>query len=390
MWKPEFDLLDDSTVAALYPTVTLDDDGVIPALNHLALHQLIHFRSTHPEIFQKGSKVPHLQRLLDWTNEKLTIAQEYPSSAARQILGYDDVHRAKEIDRLSALLKPRSSESRLMCHLYRNLPAIYSGEKTGIQVALQDNLLIENYESGQVYKEGNRRLASMLALLGHQTPGLKILEVGGGTGSATKEILPALQGNTLWRKYVEYRFTDTTTSFLAQAEEKFQGFGGMTYGAFDMEKSGSIQGYEPEWDLVVASNVIHATSDIKATLLNMRSVLKPGGKMVLLELTQSQLSAGLVLGTFSDFWKGDLDPEFPRFDGPFLSKSMWRSVLPKAGFGGADFFLDDYTGKNLSATVVCATAIEPALPVPAALISVPSGITLVCKNLKHQNLRMPI
>ena len=264
-----------------------------------------------------------------------------------------------------------------MCHLYNNLPAIYKGEKTGIQVALQDNLLLDNYEHGQVYREGNKRLGSILDILSHQKPDLKILEVGAGTGSATKEVLKALQGHTPWRKYAEYRFTDTTTSFLAGAEEKFSQYGGMTFGTFDMEKPASSQGYEPEWDLVVASNVIHATSDIKGTLENVRSALKAGGRMVLLELTQSQLSAGLVLGTFSDFWKGDLDDKFPRFDGPFLSKEMWRSVLPQAGFSGLDFHLDDYAGSNMSATVICASAVEQQT-VPTSLPAEPAaGLTLV-------------
>lgn len=268
-----------------------------------------------------------------------------------------------------------------MCHLYNNLPAIYKGEKTGIQVALQDNLLLNNYEHGQVYKEGNKRLGSVLEILSHQKPELRILEVGAGTGSATREVLSALQGHTPWRKYVEYRFTDTTTSFLAGAEEKFSHYGGMTFGAFDMEKPAKSQGYKPEWDLVVASNVIHATSDIKSTLKNIRSALKPGGKMVLLELTQSQLSAGLVLGTFSDFWKGDLDKDFPRYDGPFLSKKMWGSVLPQAGFSGLDFYLDDYAASNTSATVICASAVEQQIPVPLSIPAEPSGLTLVSPSL---------
>ena len=274
-----------------------------------------------------------------------------------------------------------------MCHLYNNLPAIYKGEKTGIQVALQDDLLLNNYEHGQVYREGNKRLGSILELLSHENPKLKILEVGAGTGSATKEILPSLQGHTPWRKYVEYKFTDTTTSFLAGAEEKFSKYGGMTFGSFDMEKPAESQGYKPEWDVVVASNVIHATSDIKSTLHNIRSALKPGGKMVLLELTQSQLSAGLVLGTFSDFWKGDLDSSFPRFDGPFLSKQMWRSALPLAGFSGLDFYLDDYAGSNTSATVICASAVEQQLPAPLSLPAESSGlnlVSLICSSLCFQ------
>ena len=382
VWKPEFSALDDATVAALYPPVVLDQNGVIPLLNNLALYQIVHFKKTCPKIFAAGSDTPHLQRLLDWIDEKLSLAQKEESSPVNKIMEYTDGFRADELSRLTVALHPVSSEARLMCHIYDNLPAIYSGDVTGIQVALQDNLLMDNYESGQVYREGNKRLASVLSLLAHEKPNLKILEVGAGTGSATREILPALDGHSPWRRYTEYRFTDTTTSFLAGAEQKFRDYAGMTYGAFDMEKPGRAQGYEPEWDLVVASNVVHATSDIKSTLLNIRSILKPGGKMVPLELTQSQLSAGLVLGTFSDFWKGDADKDFPRLDGPFLSKSMWRAVLPHAGFSGLDFYLDDYAGTNVSATVICASSIEPVLSTPPATLLPALGLTLVCYSLR--------
>jgi len=139
VWKPDIDSLTSDTLAQLYPPVVLDDDAVIPSLNHLALHQLIHFKVTHADVFRRGSKEPHLQRLLDWTAEKLDAAGADPTSPASIIMDYDDEFRAQEIERLSSILLPQSSEARLMCHLYNNLPDIYSGEKTGIQVALQNN-----------------------------------------------------------------------------------------------------------------------------------------------------------------------------------------------------------------------------------------------------------
>ncbi|KAI1858549.1 uncharacterized protein JN550_012596 [Neoarthrinium moseri] len=388
IWKPSFDHLTTDTLSQMFPPLMLSDDAVIPSLNHLALHQLIHFKATHPEIFKQSSEQPHLQRLLDWTTEKLNAAAADHTSTASKIINYSHAHRAQEIERLSELLKPRSSEARLMCHLYNNLPSIYRGEKTGIQVALQDNLLLDNYETGQVYREGNRRLGGALALYAHQNPKVRILEVGAGTGSATNEILSALKGDTAWRQYSEYRFTDTTPSFLASGEERFSNYGGMTFGTFDMEQSGESQGYQQDWDIVVASNVIHATSDIRGTLVNIRNVLKPGGRMLLLELTQSQLSAGLVLGTFSDFWKADNDPSYPRYDGPFLSKSLWQQVLPAAGFSGLDFYLDDYAGDNVSATVICATAADPLLSIPPTIQGPDrQGITLVYRNATAPYMR---
>ena len=118
---------------------------------------------------------------------------------------YNEKFRVHEIERPFAILNPQSSELRLMCHLYKNLPAIYKGEETSIQVALQDNLLFNNYETSRVCHEGNRRLASTVALYAHRGQGLKILEAGAGTGNAISEILPALKDDSPWRQYLEYR-----------------------------------------------------------------------------------------------------------------------------------------------------------------------------------------
>jgi hypothetical protein len=126
-----------------------------------------------------------------------------------------------------------------MCHLYKNHPSIYKGEKTGIQVALQDNPLFNNYETGRICRECNRRLASTVALYAHRDQGLKILEIGTGTGNAISEILPALKDDSPWRQYLEYCFTDTTTPFLAGEEERLSKFEGMTFGGFEMERSES-------------------------------------------------------------------------------------------------------------------------------------------------------
>ncbi|KAF2179596.1 hypothetical protein K469DRAFT_595485, partial [Zopfia rhizophila CBS 207.26] len=231
---------------------------------------------------------------------------------------------------------------------------------------------------GQVYREGNKRLASIIGLLSHKKLDIKILEAGAGTGSATNEVLKALNGQSMSRKYKEYVFTDITTSFLGQAEEKFKDFNGVSYATFDMEKPTTEQGLMNDFDLFLAANVVHVTSDIKKTLVNIRKLLKTGAKSP----TQRGVNLGLwkltrmLHGTFSDFWKGNADPHYPRRNGPFLSKEMWEAVLPETGFGGVDFFLDDYAGDNLSTTVIVATAVQQK-PVPAAGPIGQYGLTVV-------------
>ena len=353
-WKPYFDMITTESIPSIYPKMHAD---ISTRLNDLASKQIVQFHEDYSDFFKSGSTLPHLQKFLDWMKAKVSApSNEKPKSCESSPLAQ---RRVKQIEQLAAELCPLSSECRIMCHMYEKLPSIFRGKMTGIQAALQNDLLNDLYEKGQLLSEGNRRLGSIIEFLSHQNPALRILEIGAGTGSATREVLRALKGNTSHRTYKEYVYTDITTSFLGHAEQKFADYGGITYATFDMEKPSAEQGYQAVYDLVLASNAVHATSNIVETLRNIRTVLKPGGKLILLEITQSSLSAGMILGTFSDFWKAGSDPSFPRYEGPFLSKDMWREILPQAGFSGLDFFLDDYVDQP-SSSVLVATAASPS------------------------------
>jgi SAM-dependent methyltransferase len=87
-----------------------------------------------------------------------------------------------------------------------------------------------------------------------------------------------------FRRHCEYTFTDITTSFLADAESEFARYPRMSFGLIDIEKSPLEQGYNANYDLVVASQVLRAISVIAQTVKNCRDSLRTGGKMVLLEL----------------------------------------------------------------------------------------------------------
>lgn len=64
-----------------------------------------------------------------------------------------------------------------------------------------------------------------------------------------------------------------------------------------------------------------------------------------------------VKGTFSDYWNGGSDPNYPRHDGPFMSKPTWNAIFAQSGFSGLDFFLEDYAEQQ-SCSVLASTAVE--------------------------------
>lgn len=155
---------------------------------------------------------------------------------------------------------------------------------------------------------------------------LRVLETGGGVGGATSFILPLLS-----RHPIEYTFTDLSPKFLTQAKAKFPADAPMQFKTFDLERDPLQQGFEPgSYDLVVAFNVIHATRDARQSLRHIRSLLRPGGRLAMMENTRAAAWVELVWGTMEGWWR--FEDEDLRGDQPLLSEEAWRSLLEAEGY----------------------------------------------------------
>jgi acyl transferase domain-containing protein/acyl carrier protein/SAM-dependent methyltransferase len=155
---------------------------------------------------------------------------------------------------------------------------------------------------------------------------VRILEIGGGTASATAAILPNLDPNT-----TAYTFTDVSSLFPTLAAEQFRDYPFFTGRTLDIEKPPAQQGFEPQsFDLIVASNVLHATADLAVSLRHARELLAPGGALVMLEVTEPQPWIDLVFGLTEGWWR--FRDHQTRPDYPLLSCQRWRKVLAAEGF----------------------------------------------------------
>jgi SAM-dependent methyltransferase len=165
---------------------------------------------------------------------------------------------------------------------------------------------------------------AMLKYLPSNRP-LRLIEVGAGTGGTSAALIPALPaGRAL------YWYTDVSELFLSRAEEKFRAYPFVRYGLLNIEEEPQAQGYPAHsFDVVVAANVLHATRDLPQTLAHARSLLAPGGLLLLFEATEHlgwfDITTGLIegWGRFED----DLRP-----DNPLLLPEQWQAALAGAGF----------------------------------------------------------
>ncbi len=179
---------------------------------------------------------------------------------------------------------------------------------------------------------------------------LRILEVGAGTGSLTRAVLPMLPAHR-----AEYTFTDTSPAFLADAKRQFADYPFVDYATFDIEKNPSAQGIpNGGFDLILATNVIHATSDLKNTLTNLQSCLAPEGVLMFLEVTNERVTLNNVFGLLKGWWyysDTDLRP-----NSALLPRERWISLLQEMGFRDADFFVSSERSNECQQAVFLARA----------------------------------
>lgn len=214
--------------------------------------------------------------------------------------------------------------------------------------------------SAQLYQESlgakvmNTMVQKAIALAIAKLPKLRkirLLEIGAGTGGTTSYILPHLPA---WR--TEYVFTDIGGLFTTKAQEKFRDYPFVRYQTLDIEIDPTNQGFEEnKYDVIIAANVLHATSNMTQTMTNVQKLLAPGGILVLLEATTPQRWVDLIFGLLDGWWKFQ-DLEL-RSDHPLLSRNKWAQLLNGTGFV-QDFSIPETDEGLLGQTVIIAPSNE--------------------------------
>jgi acyl transferase domain-containing protein/thioesterase domain-containing protein/SAM-dependent methyltransferase len=220
------------------------------------------------------------------------------------------------------------------------LPAVLAGERSGTDALMPGGsmeLVAELYK-GNVQTEYYNRLAVDRVIdrvrrhvrrFPHSTA--QIFEVGAGTGGTSEFLFGALRPHA---DRLRYYFTDIGGVFVDGAEQRFSAE--VPYARFlthDIERTPESQGIEPHsMDIVIASNVLHATRRVADTVAHCARLLKPTGALVINELTHRLDYNTLTFGLTEGWWL--FEDDALRIPGsPLLSAPTWRSVLADAGLG---------------------------------------------------------
>lgn len=235
------------------------------------------------------------------------------------------------------------AEGDLLVHIGKNLVPIIRQEHEALELMLEEGRLERYYRNNPRFNRNCMQAARYLRLMGHKSPSMSICEIGAGTGSGTMPILRCLTDkDTGLCQFGSFTFTDISTGFFEEAKEKLSEWSKLlTYAKLDIEVDPLDQGFQAEaYDVVIAANVLHATKSMKRTMNNVRKLLKPGGKLVLVELTRESFTTSTVFGTLPGWFAGE---EEDRTHGPSLTEEKWNELLRETGFNGLEFAMPDGT-----------------------------------------------
>ncbi|MCC6128313.1 MAG: class I SAM-dependent methyltransferase [Acidobacteria bacterium] len=217
--------------------------------------------------------------------------------------------------------------------------AFFHGEKTGEDILFAVNRLplwFRYFSNGNPLYGVNNALGAIV--LGSHLPpsGAKVLEVGGGAGSAAEEAL-SRNGGPIGL----YHFTELVPTFLRRGERAARASAGtqteVVASRLDMTRPWGEQGIgSGQFDAVYAVNCFHVAPDLDRVLAEAFSALRPGGWLVLSECVKPgdprrAIYVDFVFEFLSSFTNVKTDPERRPRHG-FLSPQGWRASLLAAGF----------------------------------------------------------
>ena len=236
-------------------------------------------------------------------------------TAAPSLPPTDAASLKAEGDALAAL-PATSAAARLLAATGPGLAGVLTGARTAADVLFprgSPHLVEAVYKDDLLSAPFNHQLAAAVLAYAGATAGgraagrpLRVLEVGSGSGGTSAPLLAALAG-TMPAGGVEFTYTDLSPALVAYGRKTYgPTYPFATFRPLDLEADLAAQGYAlGSHDVVLATNVLHATADLGATLAACKALLAEGGLLLANELTAKTPFLTLTFGLTDGWWLYD-------------------------------------------------------------------------------------
>lgn len=358
-WKPDPSLLSDKQASKVFGAPMKADDNPSGWMEDCEALCLAYIRQFLVSITEDriSRMAEHHLKYISWMQH---ISRQM---ADRTVPNIEDLE-----DRVRSRATP---EGVLIIAVGQALDEMIGGPLNPLDVIFKEKIAENVYRYGLGSQRCYKQLCGYVDALAHKNPAMQILEIGAGTGGATRPVMETLTAQG--RRFENYCFTDISPSFFEQAKDTIfkDQLESADFRVLNVENDTVEQGFEAgRYDLVVAANVLHATKKIDVSLSNAKTLLKPGGKLLLFEITNIDvLLSHFCFGTLPGWW---LSEDKDRRWGPLMSAESWHYHLSQSGFTGLDAVFQDFPGSahQMSSILVSSVPADTA-------ISHTTGITYI-------------
>ena len=229
---------------------------------------------------------------------------------------------------------PAAAIARGIYTIHKRCEDILLGSVDALDVLMEEGLLIDIYNSMELTS-----LKDFCSAMSHHKPDMRVLEIGAGTGGFTHSVLSNIRNVHGAYMFGSYTYTDISAGFFVAAKRRFASIEGIDYRVLDISQDPLEQGFEAEsFDLILATNVLHATPSLRETLSNVCKVLHSDGRLFFRELDPTTKWINFIMGTLEGWWHGDVDG---RSMEPYVDADRWRKELTSVGLSSIEATVHD-------------------------------------------------
>ena len=260
-WKADVDLLNTRQIIKLCSS---PEDTPTPLAESMAneketlcyatMLRALNFHDQEQWVFSS-----HIQKYIDWMRYRVARPVNDYLFPAVPISWTGSMTDTEDVEALYSAVENRDAEGKILVRIARNLENILRGKMDALELLFKDDVINEYYHAAQdgvmIFTKTMRYIDAMA----HKNPGLKVLEIGAGTGGATGYIMDTLTHHGEHEagapRFAEYVYTDISPSFFEHAKDRFKN-SRMTFKVLDIEKNPRSQGFEADYyDLIITANV---------------------------------------------------------------------------------------------------------------------------------------
>ena len=326
------------------------------ALARLGLLDEFRERSTPAGAIARRGYAPRAVTALTWMLEKLAEEGFFERSGPPEERSYlarvpgppaDSGAREKALA-ISPACAPAFA---VVQALDEGIEDFFAGRKTGEEILFslaRLSLWFDYFHNDNLLYQVNNRLGAEAAARAlPRTRSSRILELGGGAGSAALALLEHLAAEGRLGEVARYTFTEPVPAFQRRGERALKAqFAEVPLECrkLDMNVSLVEQGIPPESvDLLYAVNTIHVARDLRRTLAGIREVVAPGGAVVFSECVRTREGQPIYVEFIFNFLENFVDVVTDPLIRPthgFLTPANWRAALSATGFERVELLPD--------------------------------------------------